>query len=209
MLAVLVENSSGVLLQRMQLSDAEDLSAFNTLVATALECPVEVFSRFKEFYFADGVFVERSPRVSEFHEWNVLTRSWVPLLAKAKQEFIFRAVVEYRRRKELPLTYDAKTLDTDDEAREQLMFKAFEFAERARLNQPAGAASRVWENADNTFFTFDTDQQFRNWLGGFVITLSNRTAQQRIALRQHVQNIRALTTVEDIIAYDITVGWPP
>lgn len=131
------------------------------------------------------------------------------LLPEARRQKLRRLLEEYGLRKELPLAYDAKTLDTDDEAREQLMFKAFEFAERARLNQPAGAAARVWENADNTFFTFDTDQQFRNWLGGFVITLSNRIAQQRIALRQHAQNIKALTTVEDILAYDITVGWPP
>lgn len=208
MLAVLVDSATGTILQRMQLQDNEDLLRFDTPTAKALECSADVFSRFKEFYLADTVFVERPARVSEFHEWDAVTRSWTPVLAKARQETAFRAAAEYRRRKELPILYDGKTLDTDDEAREQLMFKAFEFAERVRLNQPAGAAARVWENADNTFFVFDTDIQFRNWLGGFVITLSNRTAQQRLALRTHVQNIKALTTVEDILAYDITVGWP-
>lgn len=162
-----------------------------------------------DVYYVGGEILEKPPQPTLFSVWDDATNSWLPDVSSAKSRHSFLAVEEYRRRKELPLSYDGKILDTDDEAREQLMFKAFEFAERARLNQPAGAAARVWENADNTFFRFDTDIQFRNWLGGFVIALSDRTAQQRLALRQHVQNIKALTTVEDIIAYDITVGWPP
>lgn len=162
-----------------------------------------------DVYYANGEVLQKPPPPTTFSVWDEVANAWVPDLAAAKQRYSFLAVEEYRRRKELPLSYDNKTVDTDADAREQLMFKAFEFAERARLNQPAGAAARVWENADNTFFRFDTDIQFRNWLGGFVIALSDRTAQQRLALRQHVQNIKALTTVEDILAYDITVGWPP
>lgn len=154
-------------------------------------------------------FIAFPPRPSEFYTWDWTTKAWDPDLASAKREKIRLVLAEYYVRKELPIVYDSKTLDTNDEAREQLMFKAFEFAERARLNQPAGAASRIWENADGTFHMFATDAGFRNWLGGFVITLSDHVAQLRIAVRNHVQNIRALTTVEAVIAYDITVGWPP
>lgn len=148
------------------------------------------------------------PRQTQFHTWDPATRAWVPNVPAAKSVRVNDLLAEYRRRKDLQLVYDAKALDAGLEAREQLVFKAFEFAERARLAQPATGASRVWENADGSFYTFAADGPFRNWLGGFVIALSDRTAQQRLALRQHVQNIRALTTVEDILAYDITVGWP-
>lgn len=144
---------------------------------------------------------------TEFHDWDATFKQWSPQLAEAKKAKLALLLQEYRRRKELPIAYDSKTLDTDEPAREQLLFHAFEFAERARLNQPAPAAARIWENADGTFHSFATDTGFRNWLGGFVITLSERTAQLRIAARQHAQAIRALTTVEDVLAYDLTTGW--
>lgn len=161
------------------------------------------------FYIgANETPIKRDDAPSPFHTWDWNTKTWLPQLAKAKLHVMQLAISEYRRQKELPIVYDGKSLDTDDEAREQLSFAALEFAERARLNQPATAAGRVWENANGTFYRFDTDAQFRNWLGGFVIVLGNRTAQQRLALRQHVRAVRALSTVEDVLAYDVTQGWP-
>lgn len=188
-----------------QAPDGADLSSFPRKI---LLNDSDILPNISTIYVENGIIVSIPPKPSEFYAFDYATKQWIPQLARAKEAKIKAVIVEYKRQKELPLSYDAKILDTNEEAREQLLFKAFEFAERTRLSQPAGAAARVWENADNTFFVFDTDTQFRNWLGGFVITLSNRIAQQRLALRTHVQNIRALTTVKDILAYDITVGWP-
>lgn len=162
-----------------------------------------------DFYIgANETPIKRENSPGPFYTWDWGTKTWVPQLAAAKERVIALAVLEYRRQKELPIVYDAKMLDSDDEAREQLVFSAFEFAERARLSQPGTAASRVWENKDGTFYKFDTDAQFRNWLGGFVIALGNRTAAQRKILRQHVLNIRACVSVADVLSYDYTTGWP-
>lgn len=162
-----------------------------------------------EMFYINGNVPHAMPaKPSQFHDFDFVTKTWLPRLPQAKAQKLAQLLKEYRRRKELPLDYDSKVLDAGEDAREQLTFKAFEFAERVRLNQPAGAAARIWENADGTFHAFATDTGFRNWLGGFVIALSERTAQLRIAARQHAQNIRALTTVEGVLGYDITTGWP-
>lgn len=204
---IVYDKSTGEILQNIAAVDA-DAALYETPsrgVILATEARLDT-----EWYYdtAQGQFIAIPAQPSKFHVWNSATKTWNPQLSRAKRARLSDALKEYRSRKELPIIYDAKTLDTDNEAREQLMFKALEFAERVRLKQPANAAARVWENADGTFHTFATDNGFRNWLGGFVITISERVAQQRLVLRMHVQNIRALTTVEAVLAYDITTGWP-
>lgn len=153
-------------------------------------------------------FVNIPEPLTEFDEWDSSLHQRVTNLHLAQKRRVSQVISEYRRRKELPLMYDNKVLDTDDAAREQLMFKIFEFEERARLNQPAGVAARAWENSDGTFHTFGTDAELRNWLGGFVIALSERTAQLRVATRRHAKSIRSLTNVDAVMAYDVTAGWP-
>jgi hypothetical protein len=106
--------------------------------------------------------------------------------------------IERERRGYLPIAYAGSTLDADAKAQRNISSWQVQIA--AGVQVPSGF---VWRDANNVDHA--ADAAFINGLGA-AITIRGTLLYQ--AAWTHKANIQALTTVEDILAYDITTGWP-
>lgn len=165
----------------------------------------EVIERW--YWVGDDHFV-RPPRPTDFHDWSGVTKSWLPNLPAAISARKAEIDVERDRRISLPLLYDGKNLDADARARENLKSKLEEIKSREALNQPIPQQMMVWRDADNVTHSWPTQEAYKAWLEGFAVSMSERGTMIYAACWAHKGNIGALTSVEDVLNYDATIGWP-
>lgn len=149
-----------------------------------------------------------APARPPHHEWDWPTKSWLPDLPAAISARKAEIDVERDRRISLPLLYDGKNLDADARARENLKSKLEEIKSREALNQPMPQQMMVWRDADNVTHSWPTQEAYKAWLEGFAVTMSERGTMIYAACWAHKGNIGALTSVEDVLNYNATIGWP-
>lgn len=159
-------------------------------------------------YFQDGELRPILPRPSQSHDWDWVSKTWLPNLAHAKEMFKARIDGERVRRNTLPIAYDGKNLDADATAQKNLADKLAGVKERIRLGVGMPMDKMVWKDADNIVHWWNDLQAYCDWLAGYVIALEDRGTALYISMWQHKLNIDALTTIEEILAYDTTTGWP-
>ncbi|MFT4172832.1 MAG: DUF4376 domain-containing protein [Rhodocyclaceae bacterium] len=65
----------------------------------------------------------------------------------------------------------------------------------------------MWRDADNVDHAFATQADLRAQLGAIWCAISDRGSRLYQAAWQHKADVRALTDLADVAAYDITEGW--
>lgn len=177
---------------------------------TVIEIPFETSDAeiMANGYYKDGIKF-RPIKPSAFHDWDLETEIWVPNLDRARQGFGIRLEEERQRRNQLPIVYDGKRLGAKElPDQKNLNDKKSGVQERLRLGIGMDPDDIVWKDEDNIIHRWTDLQTYYDWLSGFVIALEDRGTKLYRAMWQHKENLKALTTVEAILAYDIDVGWP-
>lgn len=147
-------------------------------------------------------------RPSPYHQSRIDSPGWEPDLNRAVSARKIEIETERIRRNFLPIIYDGKNLDADATAQKNLSDKLQGVRERIRLGIAMAPELLVWKDADNIVYSWPDLQGYHDWLSRYTIALEERGTRLYLAWWQHKTNIEALSTVEEILAYDITAGWP-
>ena len=204
MKAIVFNIESGEINQSLDFNNLDEIQHLKT----AFEDVIPVEGAWENHYVSGGVLLEFPAKPSPHHEWDWTTKSWIPDLPAAISARKAEINVERDRRISLPLLYDGKNLDADARARENLKSKLEEIKSREALNQPMPQQMMVWRDADNITHSWPTQEAYKAWLEGFVVSMSERGTMIYAACWAHKGNIVALTSVEDVLNYNATIGWP-
>ena len=147
----------------------------------------------------NGQIVTIPIKPEKHYVWDNATDGWIdpsPLtvLKKKKSD----EITQMRERRNLsPITYQNVLFDADEEAQRNVSAWMVNIA--AGQNPPSGF---VWRAYDNTNHPADAD---------FVVGLGNAITMRGTYLYQQSwikkAEVAALTTSEDVRAYDVTTGW--
>lgn len=146
----------------------------------------------------EGDRVPIPTKPSNSHEWDWTSKTWVPNIDGARLLRKVEIESERERRGYLTIQHAGSAFDAD--AKAQRNISAWQAQIAAGVSIPSGF---VWRDANNV--DHPADAAFVNALGE-AITVRGTMLYQ--AAWTHKAAIAALSTVEDILAYDITTGWP-
>lgn len=151
-------------------------------------------------YIQDSNVVRRPERPSPHHQWDWTTKSWLPNFDAARNAKLQEVAAELNKRLYLP----CNGFDADKVSRERIS------AMIVRLQRGDGlpASWMGWRDAENNM----------HWVTDDAVTvLANLTALSRaiedreqallVAAWQHKANIASLTTIENIMNYNVEEGW--
>ena len=160
----------------------------------------------------DLVRISRGP---PHHDWDWPTKSWLPNLDAAKAAKKTEIETERMQRINAPLTYDGKVLDADMAARDNLKAKLEEARERIRLNMPMAPELLVWRDNANVTHSWPTIEAYHDWLAGYAVAMSDRGTRCYACAWHHKDVLKEANdpneqpwTVESILAYYLSQGWP-
>ena len=102
------------------------------------------------------------------------------------------------------IEYDGMRLDADPLSKQNLQDKITAVNARASSGKPPSAAMLVWRDADNVMHSFASLNAYRAWLDGFVIALEERGMQAWGWSWAKKDQLAAMTTVEEVLAFDPT-----
>ena len=173
-----------------------DLSVLGLVITQ--DAPFDV--NFLEDYVQDGAIVSRPSQPSPHHEWDWTTKSWLPNLDAAKAAKKAEIETELSRRLYLP----CNGFDADKISRERISGMI------ARLQRGDGlpAGWLGWRDASNDMhWVADDAATVLANLTALSRAIENREQALLIAAWQHKAAIAALTSVEALLAYDVTAGW--
>jgi len=173
-----------------------DLSVLGLVITH--DAPFDV--NFLDDYVQDGAIVSRPSQPSPHHEWDWTTKSWFPNLDAAKAAKKAEIEAELVRRLYLP----CNGFDADKISRERISGMI------ARLQRGDGlpAGWLGWRDASNDMhWVADDAATVLANLTALSRAIENREQALLIAAWQHKAAIAALTSVEALLAYDVTAGW--
>ena len=159
-------------------------------------------------YVNEGRILNKPPQPSPHHDWDWTTKSWLPNLDAAKATKKAEIEAERNRRISEPLIYDGKVLDADMTARDNLKAKLEEVRERIRLNMTMAPELLVWRDNGNQTHSWPTIEAYHGWLAGYAVAMSDRGTRCYACAWHHKDTIEQLTTVETVMNYTISHGWP-
>lgn len=140
-------------------------------------------------------------RPSPHHDWDWTTKSWLPNLDAAKAEKKTESQIELSRR----LYLQCNDFDADSVSRERISGTI------ARLQRGDGlpVGWLGWRDANNDmrWAADDTATVLAN-LATLSRAIEDREQALLVAAWQHKAAIASLTSVEALLAYDVTAGWP-
>lgn len=139
------------------------------------------------------------------HDFDWVTKTWVPNLERAKAAVKYRIEAERDERVFAPIiVYDGKNLDADAISIERLANKlaALDAYEKVGLEMPVPML--VWRDADNITHTFASHAEYKTWLAGFAVALDLRGTQAFAWSWLKKSELDGVTTVEDLLAFDPT-----
>lgn len=153
-----------------------------------------------EFFFDGDVPVRKHAKPSEYYDWDWTSKSWLPNLDAARESKLQQVAAELNDRLYLP----CNGFDADKVSRERISGMI------ARLQRgdglPAGWVG--WRDASNQqqWVTDDASTVLAN------LTVLSRAIEDReqallVAAWQHKANIASLTSIEDILNYNVEEGW--
>lgn len=132
------------------------------------------------------------------HNWDWATKTWVSNLAEAKESKKNAVSTLRKAHNYLPISYSSSVFDADETAQRNV--SAWQTQLAAGTDLPPGFVWRDYNNVDHP-----ADAAFINGLGT-AITLRGTVLYQVAWV--HKAAIDALSSIEDVLAYDITAGWP-
>lgn len=157
-----------------------------------------------DFYIERGAPQPIPPRPSAGHVFDFASKAWVDARTvndlKAAKRIAIEA--ERRRRTVSPIAYDGALLDADKTAQENIANKLLEIGQRMELGQPMPQELLFWRDHDNIDHTFDTVEEYRAWLGGLAVAITERgtqayawswQAKAALAAADSIQAVEAIT----------------
>ena len=179
---------------------APDGADVSNLGQVLLEPPDTV--DFQEDYILDGLLIRRPANPSPHHEWDWTTKTWLPNFDAARESKLQQVAVELNVRLYLP----CNGFDADAVSRERISCTI------ARIQRGDGlpAGWMGWRDASNQqqWATDDAATVLAN-LTALSCAIEDREQALLVAAWQHKAAIAALTSVEALLAYDVTAGWQP
>ena len=176
--------------------DGSDISALGLTLTQVAPFDVD----FSEDYIQDGEIVRRPYRPSPHHEWDWTTKSWLPNLDAARASKLQQVSTELNTRLYLP----CNGFDADKVSRERISGMI------ARLQRGDGlpAGWMGWRDASNQqqWATDDAATVLAN-LTALSRAIEDREQALLVVAWQHKANIASLTTIEDIMNYNVEEGW--
>lgn len=160
------------------------------------------------WYRKNGEWLIRPARPTEFHEWDRESESWLPNIVEAKKTLKADVQNELSRRSVSPIVVGDIVLDADAVAQNNLANKLQEVNERIRLGMPMPSDLLVWKDASNAVRCWANIESYKDWLSTFAIALAERGTRLYQAAWSHKDAIEAMTTIDDVLAYDASIGWP-
>ena len=175
--------------------DGADLShQGNTLLVS------ELVSDLENNFVEDHVVKQKPSRPSPRHDWDWATKSWLPNLDAARAAKLQEVSAELNARLYLP----CNGFDADKVSRDRISGTI------ARLQRDDGlpAGWMGWRDAANEMHwaTDDAVTVLANLIA-LSRAIEDREQALLVAAWQHKANIASLTTIEDIMNYNVEEGW--
>lgn len=126
-------------------------------------------------------------------------------LEKARKKIAVEAEMMRRIYDQIVLAEGA--FDGDEKAQGNVMKKLSEMKARIDLAIETPVEMLVWRDASNVIHEWPDITSYYAWLSGYAILLSTRGTLMYRQSWIHKSAIDALTTVEEVRAYDIYQGW--
>jgi hypothetical protein len=190
------DTTSGQIICRGSAPDSADLTPLGYTLAGGDYSSVD----FSEDYIENGAIVRRPAKPAPHHDWDWTSKSWLPNLDAAKAAKKTEIETELSRRLYLP----CNGFDADNVSRERISGTI------ARLQRGDGlpAGWLGWRDASNDMhWAADDAATVLANLTALSRAIENREQALLIAAWQHKAAIAALTSVEALLAYDVTAGW--
>ena len=152
------------------------------------------------FFFVDGQPIQKPNAPSNFHSWDWPTKSWLPNLDAARESKLQQVAAELNTRLYLP----CNGFDADRVSRERISGTI------ARLQRGDGLSAGWigWRDASNQQRWAEDDAMT---VLANLTTLSRAIEDREQALLakswQHKASIASLTSIEDILNYNVEEGW--
>lgn len=156
-------------------------------------------------YIKNNEWFERTNRPTQFHEWDNTLEQWVPNLDVARESVLTKIGVEISTRIYLPVEFEGAAFDADPVSRSRIS------GTLARIQRgdglPLGWVG--WRDYNNIQrWAEDTPETVQVKLAGLSKTIEDREQALLIAAWVHKSAIMGLQTIEEILSYDVTTGWP-
>jgi hypothetical protein len=147
----------------------------------------------------NGEVVTIPKKPEEWFVWDNATEGWIDPspLAVLKKKKSDEITLARERRNLSPITYQNVIFDADEEAQRNVSAWMTNIA--AGQDPPTGFEWRAYDNVNHP-----ADAAFVVGLGN-AITLRGTYLYQRSWIKK--AEVAALTTAEDVRAYDVTTGW--
>lgn len=182
-------------------------AAFNTIVETSILINPET----QYIDTSTQTAIDFPAKPSNYHSWNWASKQYEIQqtgLDKAKADKKLE-IDNLRKNKEFaPISYDNKNLDANEEAIKNINGKLQELYARDATVNPPNQNTLIWRDADNNIHTWQAVPIYKSWLQGLAIEVASRTTSLYQVSWTKKTEIENLTTIDDILAYDITIGWP-
>lgn len=166
-------------------------------------------------YYIDYVGLEETPtlvasppRPSEYYDFDFSTHSWVvsaERLEQAKSNKLGLLAAEFQSRRHVPILFNANPYVPSDEMVRDLrsVIEALEYF----TVLPAGWEGVRSANGGRTTVHAAWNDE-RDYLVGMLAAMEQQRAECLSAFYEHQDGVAAAATVEAVLAYDVTTGWP-
>jgi hypothetical protein len=158
-----------------------------------------------DFYVAAGTPTPKPVRPSEHHTFNWGSKTWVDArtIGQFKRDKMTAIEAERMRRIVAPIEYRGVTLDADRTAQTNISNKLLEIEALTTLGQDMPAPLRLWRDYHNRNHTFETTAEYKQWLSGLAVALSQRgTEAYAWAWRMKAQ-LDACTTPDEVQSMEL------
>lgn len=161
-------------------------------------------------YFKNGNLLEKPIKPSEYHTWNITLEQYEvteSTLNKLRSEK--KTLIDNRRQdfSDSLIQYGLYFWDADSVAIKNINGKLQEIAAKEALGITIDINTLFWRDGLNNFRTWSTVVEYKTWLQGLVIAIAERTTTYYTKAWIKKAEIGSLSTLEDILSYDITTGW--
>lgn len=161
-------------------------------------------------YFKSGVLLEKPERPSSHHTWNIeieqyeVTADTLNRLRSEKKKSIDQ------RREVLSdgiIQYGVYFWDADANAIKNINGKLQELYAKDALGLAVDVGVLVWRDGLNNMRTWTTAADYKAWLQGLAIAISDRTTSYYMKAWLKKSEVDMLLTIDAIFAYDVETGW--
>jgi hypothetical protein len=156
------------------------------------------------YYLTNGAPVEKPIQPSSNYDWDTITHTWLPNIIRAKQQK--KLAIEAKREELIysNILYDGHIFQADEYSVKNIQKKLNEIVAAEALSVPV--SPMLWRDFENNNYYWNDLAVYKVWLNGFIVAIANRTTSLIVSSFIHKDAVSALTTVEDVESYNITLN---